>query len=199
MVKLALIILVLVFALGCNKDMLEGPFQVVKVIDGDTIELNNSKRVRFSGINTPETGECYYTKAKDKLAEMILNKDVFLERDRTNIDKYGRLLRYVYIENLMTNKVLVEGGYARVFDKYKEDTKRYEELKQKEIIAKEQKLGVWGCKDKKEDCLYVRSKNSKNYHSSDCKWAKKIKPINIICLNKDSELSELNPCKTCLK
>jgi len=49
---------------------------------------------------------------------MILDKDVFLEKDRTNIDKYGRLLRYVYVNDLMTNLILVEGGYARVFDRF---------------------------------------------------------------------------------
>lgn len=196
--KLLLIILILIL-FGCSSNNLEGPFKVVKVIDGDTVDLNNSKRLRFSGINTPETGECYYQEAKDRLTELVLDKDVFLEKDRTNIDKYGRQLRYVYVDNIMVNSLLVEEGYAKVFDKYKEDTKRYEELKKIEDTAKSNKLGLWSCENDKKDCLYVGSKNSKTYHNPDCKWAKKISPENLVCYKSDLEVKDLNPCKACLE
>lgn len=139
----------LVFLLiGCSggvREVREGPFRVVKVIDGDTIELNNSERVRFSGINTPEKGECYYQEAKDILKSVILDKEVYLEKDRTDKGKYGRLLRYVYYNGVLVNAFLVERGYAKVYDKYSYDTKKYEELKEKEDVAKEGVLGVWGC------------------------------------------------------
>ncbi|MBL7100612.1 MAG: thermonuclease family protein [Nanoarchaeota archaeon] len=197
--KLVFILLMLFIINGCNQNQLEGPYKVTKVIDGDTIQLNNSKKVRFSGINTPETGECFYQEAKDRLSELIFGKDVFLERDRTDIDKYGRQLRYVYINNILVNSLLVEEGFARVFDKYKADTKRYEELKQIESVAKGKNLGLWGCKDEKAACLYVKSKNSKTYHKPDCKWAKKIKPENLVCIKDESEIKGLNPCKVCLK
>lgn len=197
--KFLFVFLILTLINGCEDDSLEGPFKVTKVIDGDTVELNNSKRIRFSGINTPETGECYYQEAKDKLTELTLKKDVFLERDRTNIDKYGRLLRYVYIGDILVNSILVEEGYARVFDKYKEDTKKYKELKEKESLAKGKKVGLWGCDDKKESCLYVGSKNSNTYHKPDCKWAKKIKPENLVCYKTESEVKGISPCKSCIK
>jgi len=197
--KLVLIFLILILLSGCKNDSLEGPFKVIKVVDGDTLDLNDSKRIRFSGINTPETGECYYQEAKDKLTELVLEKDVFLEKDISDTGKYGRLLRYVYIDDMMLNAFLVENGYARVFDKYKEDTKKYEELKQLESIAKINKLGLWSCEDNKEDCLYVGSKNSETYHKPDCKWAKKIKPENLICYKSESEVKDLKPCKTCLE
>lgn len=193
-----LIFLVLILINGCNNS-LEGPFKVTKVVDGDTLDLNNSQRIRFSGINTPETGECYYQEAKDKLTELVLGKDVFLEKDKSNVGKYGRLLRYVYVDATLVNAYLIENGYAKAFDKYKEDTKRYEELKALENIAKSNKLGLWGCKDDKNDCLYVGSKNSDTYHDPSCKWAKKIKPENLICYKSESEVKGLKPCKTCLK
>ena len=77
------------------KDLKEGPFLVVKVTDGDTIDLSNGETVRFSGINTPEKGECYYNEAKQALTELVLDKEVFIERDMTNKDKYNRLLRSI--------------------------------------------------------------------------------------------------------
>lgn len=189
-------LLILLLIAGCS-EKLEGPYKVTRVIDGDTIELDNSEKIRFSGINTPETGECYYQEAKEKLEDTLLGKDVLLEKDRTLTDKYGRELRYVYVDDMMVNSMMVEEGYARVFDKYKEDTKKYEELKILEETAKSAMLGVWDCEEKKDDCLYVGSKNSKTYHKPDCKWAKKIKPENLVCYRTDLEVKGLTPCNTC--
>lgn len=124
---------------------LEGPFLVIKVVDGDTITLNDSNKVRFSGINTPEKKQCYYQEAKDELTRLLLDKEVYLERDRTDKDKYGRLLRYVYLDEMLVNAYMVEKGYAKVYDKYKDDTKRYSELKQDELVAINNNLGVWTC------------------------------------------------------
>ena len=124
---------------------LDGPYLVTKVVDGDTADLQGLGRVRFSGINTPEKGVCYYKEAKEKLTNMILNKEVYAEKDRSDKDKYDRYLRYIYLNNTFVNGVLVQEGYAVVFDKYKKDTGRYEQLKKLEEIAVENKLGVWSC------------------------------------------------------
>lgn len=127
---------------------LEGPFNVTRTIDGDTLELNTKEKVRLSGINTPEKKECYYKEAKEKLTELVAGKQVYLERDYTNIDKYHRLLRYVYIGSQEVNSILVEQGYAKVYDKYAYDTKKYKELKQIEANPMANKLGVWSCINK---------------------------------------------------
>ena len=172
---------------------LEGPFSVTKVVDGDTLDLNNNQRIRMSGINTPETGECYYQEAKDKLADLILHKEVYIEKDRSDKDKYGRMLRYVYLndtELILVNGVLVENGFARVYDKYKSDTRRYSQLKKLEDIAVEDKIGVWSCVDNKKDCLYVGSEDSDKYHTPECKFAKKIKPENLVCFYSLEEAEE---------
>lgn len=207
MKKIIFLVFILIFISGCytgnvtyeNKLELEGPFKVTNVVDGDTLDLNSSVRVRLSGINTPETAECYYQEAKDKLKELTLNKVVYLEKDITNKDKYDRLLRYVYVDSKFVNSILVEGGFARVFDKYKEDTKRYSELKLIEARAIENSLGLWACEDTTRDCLYVASKNSKIYHKPDCKWVKRIAPENIICFESLEEVQAkgLKPSKTC--
>lgn len=192
------LIIFLILISGCSitgnvisEPKLEGPFIVTKVIDGDTLDLNNTLRIRFSGINTPETGECYYQEAKDKLKDLVLNKEVYIEMDKTDKDKYDRSLRYIYFNNTLINKFLVKYGYAKVYDKYKSDTKRYDELKETEKNAISNNLGVWACKDNKQDCLYVGSKNSKKYHTPACKFAKKILPENLVCYTSEEEVADL--------
>ena len=149
--KIILLILLLYIS-GCSitgqvigEPKLDGPYLVTKVVDGDTADLQGLGRVRFSGINTPEKGDCYYKEAKEKLTNMILNQEVYAEKDRSDKDKYDRYLRYVYLNDTFVNGVLVQEGYAVVFDKYKKDTGRYEQLKKLEEIAVENKLGVWSC------------------------------------------------------
>ncbi|QQG38652.1 MAG: thermonuclease family protein [Candidatus Woesearchaeota archaeon] len=150
--KKLLLLFFIVTISGCStgyvvydEPILEGPFKVVKVIDGDTLDLNDSVRVRLSGINTPEKGECYYKEAKERLKELTLNKTVFVERDIDNKDRFGRELRYVILGGVDINAQLVEEGYARVFDKYKDNTKKYDGFKVLESRPKEIGLGVWGC------------------------------------------------------
>ncbi len=85
---------------------------VGRAIDGDTLELSTKEKVRLSGINTPEKNECYYKGAKEKLSELVAGKQVYLERDYTNKDKYHRLLRYVYVDNNEVNSILGQNGIA---------------------------------------------------------------------------------------
>tara|TARA_Y100000310_G_C20647480_1_gene797454 strand:+ start:256 stop:774 length:519 start_codon:yes stop_codon:yes gene_type:complete len=172
---------------------LEGPYLVTNVIDGDTLDIETGERIRLSGINTPETGDCYSQKAKDALSQLTLNKYIYLERDIQNKGKYGRLLRYIYLNNTMINAFLVSEGYARVYDKYSETTKYYEELKQVE----DQTKGLWLCEEQKSDCLYVASKNSKVYHKPECKFAKKIKPENLICFTSEEQVKDMTYTKSC--
>ncbi|MFH1333382.1 MAG: thermonuclease family protein [archaeon] len=187
-----LFLLIIVLISGCTTGNItkEGPYIVTKVVDGDTLDLDNGQRIRFSGINTPETGECYYQEAKDRLKELILNKEVYTERDKSDKGAYGRYLRYLYLDDMMINEEIVKEGYAKVYDKYKDDTKRYDQLKEAEAIAKSQNLGVWSCEDPKEGCAYVASKNSKVYYKPDCKYAKKIKPENLLCFKSKAEIPD---------
>ncbi len=196
--NLIILIILTIYLISCSNLDLEGPYRVIKVIDGDTIILNNSERVRFSGINAPEVGECFYEEAKHRLEGLILNKDIFLERDRTDKDKYGRLLRYVYFNKSLVNLFLVQEGFVKVYHKYKSDTKRYEKLKEIEDESKLFNKGLWNCKKKENKCLYVRSKKTKIYHKPNCKWAKRIKPQNKVCYTKKEEVKELKPCKICM-
>jgi len=91
--------------------------QVVRVIDGDTIEVNIAGKlykVRYIGIDTPETGEWMAPEATAKNEELAGGKVVGLEKDVSETDKYGRLLRYVWVGDLMVNAELVWLGCAQV-------------------------------------------------------------------------------------
>ncbi len=151
--KKLLFLLILILISSCTytgettlEKPLEGPYLVTEVIDGDTADIiinGKIERLRFSGVNTPETDECYYQEAKDKLKELILNKEVYIQQDKTDRGKYGRLLRYIYVDDLLVNQYLVENGYAKTYHKYKDDTSKYELLARSEAEAIRLNLGLW--------------------------------------------------------
>ena len=176
---------------------LEGPYKVTNVVDGDTLDLETVGRIRLAGINAPESGECGYDNATIILEEFVLGKEVYLGRDLEKVGKYGRILGYIYLEELFINAYLVEEGFVKVYDKYNLTTSKYSELKSLEDGPKEGGKGVWGCANLREDCLYVASKNSNIYHKPECKWAKKIKPENLICFHSEEELEGYEPAKSC--
>lgn len=89
--------------------------RVVWITDGDSIEveINGQRhRVRYIGINTPERDEPCSNAAKDANARLVSGRTVTLVRDVSNTDRYGRLLRYIYVGNTFVNEVLVRDGYA---------------------------------------------------------------------------------------
>lgn len=87
-------------------------FLVTRVIDGDTIELGDGERVRLVGIDTPETGECGYLKARDRLAALVEGRTVTLGMSDEDRDSYGRLLRYVDVGSTDAGLRLLEAGLA---------------------------------------------------------------------------------------
>lgn len=135
---------------------------VKQVIDGDTIELKDGRRVRYIGINTPEVDystpgvegpkpqglkeglkDCFGKEAKEINKELIEGKMVELEKDVSETDKYGRYLRYVYVDGIFINDWLVENGFAKAMT-IPPDVKFAELFKEKERLAREEKRGLWG-------------------------------------------------------
>lgn len=88
---------------------------VSEVIDGDTIDLQSGERVRLLGINTPERGQPYYEEATNRLGELVEGKKVTLEKDVDDKDQYGRLLRYVFLNDRNINVKLVREGLATLY------------------------------------------------------------------------------------
>ncbi len=122
---------------------------VTKVIDGDTIVLDNGEVVRYIGIDTPEIRahskggpDCYALEAKVRNKELVLNKKVRLVKDVSNRDRYHRLLRYVYVGDTFINETLVREGYAKVAT-YPPDVKYVDLFRQAEQEARQRGRGLW--------------------------------------------------------
>ena len=116
---------------------------VVRVIDGDTIELQDGSRVRYLGIDTPETGEPYYSEASARNKELVEGKVVYLQKGKRDRDKYDRLLRYVYIDGVFINAELVAQGFATAYI-FDTDEWYSQTLVRLEQYAKMKKRGLWG-------------------------------------------------------
>lgn len=86
------------------------------VIDGDTIELTDGRRVRYIGIDAPEFEKCFSEEAKEENKRLVEKKTVRLERDVSDKDSYGRQLRYVYVDTVFVNEALVVDGFARAWN-----------------------------------------------------------------------------------
>jgi len=130
---------------GCVAEI-EDQVRVVRVIDGDTVEIEGGERVRYIGIDTPEvypSAEYYGMEAWEKNQELVGGCLVTLERDVSDRDRYGRLLRYVYVDGVFVNAELVRLGYARA-ESYPPDTRHCELLEQLEEEARAAHRGLWG-------------------------------------------------------
>lgn len=140
---------------------------VLRVIDGDTIELTDKRRVRYIGIDTPEIGDldetkpgfsnskarlwkaCFAKEAKEENQRLLDGKTVSLIKDVSDTDKYGRLLRYVYVDpptgearDVFVNDYLVRQGFARI-DTVPPDIAYQKQLLEAQREAKGQGRGLW--------------------------------------------------------
>jgi len=137
---------------------------VTTVSDGDTIEINDKDKIRFLGIDTPELEhkssniklECFAKDAETRMRQLALGKYVYLEKESRDKDKYGRLLRNVFLpldkeetKFLYLNGYMVGEGYARLYVleknlKYKENLSLYQEEAQLD------RKGLWGTCDREK-------------------------------------------------
>ncbi|MCG7410019.1 thermonuclease family protein [Paenibacillus sp. ACRRX] len=126
---------------------------VQRVVDGDTFVTKSGHKVRLIGVNTPETHgkvQYYGKEASQFTKEQLTGKQVYLFSDTGNTDKYGRLLRYVFIHNhsQMFNETLVTEGYANAMT-IPPNVMYAEHFVQLERKARKHKKGLWGS-DKNE-------------------------------------------------
>ena len=126
--------------------------QVIRVVDGDTIEValdGGTDDVRYIGVDTPETvkpGEpvqCYGPEASEFNHELVDGETVRLVFDRELRDVYDRLLAYVYVDDRFVNAALIRAGYARTLE-IPPNTSRADRLAALEQRAGERGLGLWG-------------------------------------------------------
>ena len=142
-----------------SKDGIEKS-QVRRVVDGDTVELSSGQKIRLLNIDTPETVKantpvmCYGTEASMFTKKLLTDKMVQLTADKEADDKYGRGLRFIFLDGVDTSNIensinaeLVKNGFARMVV-YKPNNTYAKEFQTWENEAKSKKLGLWGsCKN----------------------------------------------------
>lgn len=130
---------------------------VVRVIDGDTIEVEidgGTFTVRYIGMDTPETKapntpvEFMGPQATAANAGLVEGATVYLERDVSDTDRFGRLLRYVWLDRgeqgwLLVNLRLVERGFAQV-STFPPDVKYQDLFLAAQQEARDGAVGLWG-------------------------------------------------------
>lgn len=131
---------------------------VRRVVDGDTLLLENGARVRLLGVDTPETKhpergvEPYGIEAYEKTRGLVEQRDVTLLFDRERRDQYGRLLAYVELaDGSLLNMELVRAGYSRALVTFPLATRYKKLLLAAEEEAKGSGLGIWSLQELTQD------------------------------------------------
>lgn len=119
---------------------------VTWIYDGDTASVRVGGvdyKVRYLGIDSPEIDMPGHDEATNSNRDLVMGKTVELRKDVTNVDRYGRLLRYLYLEDgTFVNEAIVQQGWATATD-YPPDTAHIDELMNAQEEARREGLGIW--------------------------------------------------------
>lgn len=160
--------------------------------DGDTIHLEDGRRVRLLGIDAPEMGrdggpdQYYARESRDYLRRLIDGRSIRLETDGQGPDRYGRLLAYVFLpDGRMANEVLVEQGLAFFYPHTHQDREfqqRMLEVQKRAIMARK---GFWPriLSLPQPPAGWVGNRRSKRFHHPDSHYAARISPRNNVALH----------------
>jgi len=199
--------------LGCAEK--EEVPKVIRVIDGDTIEVEIGDidyKVRLIGINAPEKGQPYADESTEALEDLVLFKEVRLEKDVSETDKYGRLLRYVYVtidgREIFVNEEMIGIGYAQVMT-ISPDVKYADLFVDAQRNAKEVHRGLWKEEEKQQaeeveqqekkqhpagDYIVYITKTGSKYHRSGCRYLSRSK---IPIMKSEAIARGYTPCSVC--
>jgi micrococcal nuclease len=130
---------------GSRGDGTDG-WRSARVVDGDTLEVSGpdgERTVRIVGINAPESAECFGELATDALAELVKDEALVLVADRSDVDRFGRALRYVEtIDGVDVGAELVAGGFA-IARRYPPDDARADFYARLQREAQDARRGLW--------------------------------------------------------
>jgi micrococcal nuclease len=126
---------------------------VLRVIDGDTVELADGRKLRYIGIDTPEmrkrrngqwvkAPEQFALEAMEANRRLVEGKRVELEYDAQPRDRYGRTLAYVYVDGIFVNARMLEDGYAQLMT-IPPNVKYVDRFKQALAQARQRGAGLW--------------------------------------------------------
>lgn len=175
------------------------------VNDGDTIVLADGRHVRYIGINTPEIehehqkAEPYGYQAKKYNEKLVFSKTVRLQFDKERLDRFGRLLAYVFLpDGTFINQAMVAQGYAYLLPQ-KPNIKYAKILLQTQREAMSAKKGMWR-EMAEEEGGYSGNRRTKRFHAVACPFGKKISRINRVSFKskRDAFWAGFAPGKRCL-
>jgi len=164
---------------------------VVRVIDGDTIELADGTKIRYIGIDTPEKDTPLWQEATEANRVLVEGKLIRLEYDTNKQDKYGRALAYVYVDDTFINCELLRKGLAEI-NTYKQKLKHLDALIKCQWEAIKNQRGIWkGVSE--QDIVYITATGDK-YHQAGCPYLKE----SAIPTTKEKAITKgYTPCSVC--
>ncbi|MBI5868718.1 MAG: thermonuclease family protein [candidate division Zixibacteria bacterium] len=171
---------------------------VTKVIDGDTIELDDGRTVRMLGIDTPEKGQAGADSATVANTALVLGKTVRLEYGRERFDRYGRTLAYVYVDRRMANREILRAGWAYCYF-FAQNLTHARELVQALDSAMVERRGLWKSGHPETADHYVGSESGFRFHKPDCRSVSEIRrDSRVKYSSRDSAIYHgFSPCRNC--
>jgi micrococcal nuclease len=185
---------------------------ITQVLDGTIIQVNidgKLSEIRYIGIESlmpfqqDKHVEYYSKEAYKKNFELVNGKTVRIEKDVSDADKRGNLLRYVWVDDLMINAELIKQGYAQVIG-LPPDLKYYDLFVKLFLEAQNAGRGLWNMKDEMASTAplpgtFVGNIDSKVYHNSSCKLINMISESSRMFFSSaPSALARgYTPCKFC--
>jgi micrococcal nuclease len=185
----------------------------IRVVDGDTIVLDGDEKVRLIGVDCPEISDSrsqvinFGVKAQEFVKGLVEGKRLRLEYEQQKIDKYGRTLAYVYLEDgTFVNAEIVKQGHGFAYIKY--PFKYMDEFRRYEQAARDSRLGLWYESAEKplkaekavapasadtKTIVYI-TKSGAKYHDENCRSLSKSKiPITL----GEAVQKGYTPCSVC--
>jgi micrococcal nuclease len=178
--------------------------KVVRVDDGDTIRLEDGRRVRYIGLDAPErgapgVGEFLAEEAARFNRSLVLGREVRLEFEAERQDRFGRLLARVFLKSgVWVNRALIREGLAHVLYQ-SPNVEMFEDLLAEQRQALEKRKGIWTKALQETADYYPGQARSRKIHRPDCPLGKKIAPANRIVFKTKQEAYRLgfSPCRQC--
>ncbi len=169
--------------------------RVKSVTDGDTIALEDGRKVRYIGIDTPERGENFYADASRLNASLVIGRDVWLEFDVEKQDSYRRLLAYVYADERLVNAEIIRAGLGRMYT-FPPNVKHAEALRAAQREAIDAQRGTWKDYVFNSEPYFVSTKSGRAYHRPSCEHARGDNVIRYANAREALDAGK-SPCRTC--
>jgi len=177
---------------------------VKRVVDGDTLLLDNNRFVRYIGINAPEVqhgnedAEPFGIEAKSYNGRLVGKREIYMVYGQEKSDRYGRGLGYVYTrEKIFLNRTMLEQGWAYCL--FKPPNIRYHDLFLKtQRLAMQEQRGMW-CELEVQALNLVANRRSRRFHRQGCPFGMQTGKANRIIFSSlwEAFWEGYAPCKRC--